>query len=83
MAKKLETKEVVKKKKAPKPQVEKIGGLLKFKRINSDTLIFDVDSFEVVAGKKIVFTNFLPEDFNVSKHKITGSVEYKIEITKI
>ena len=76
-------KKKVVKKKAPKPEVEKIKGVLKFKRINSDTMIFDVDAFDVVAGKKIVFKNFLPKNFNVSKHKITGSVEYKIQIEKV
>lgn len=73
------------KKKTDKKEVltKKINGKLIFRRIHSSgNLGFNILSKDLVFGEHADFVGFLPPDFDITKHEITGSVTYKINVKK-
>jgi len=70
--------------KAKKAETKTIKAEMEFRRIlTSGGIGFNIKNNKITYGKYVVFTRFLPKGFNLTEHKITGSVTYKINVEKI
>jgi len=67
-----------------KSETKTIKAEMAFRRmLTSGGIGFNIISDEITYGKRIDFVGFLPPGFNLTEHKITGSVTYKINVRRI